>query len=282
MRKNSFFNKSILNINKQNNRGITLIALVITIVVLLILAGVSIALLTGQNGILTQAQTTKAKTAESQEKEMSDLNNELNYIKQTIGISADEITKEDFGKVVTNYNADGKTWEIFYADNSNIYLISRESCENQSLKNKVEGYNGTSDFNGSENFKNKFPAVQSGWLYKTYAPLNDGMGTLNYSSDNENMKSVEYLLDSTIWNPQYLDNTKADWVIGAPTLELLVASYNKFSDKNIQINNPTGSGYELTLNEGLTKGTVYNHSSYYWIACPNNENGEYVSFFSTS
>ena len=47
MHKNSFFNKSILNINKQNNRGITLIALVITIIVLLILAGVSISMLTG-------------------------------------------------------------------------------------------------------------------------------------------------------------------------------------------------------------------------------------------
>ena len=40
----------------KNNKGITLIALVITIIVLLILAGVSIAMLTGQNGILTQAQ----------------------------------------------------------------------------------------------------------------------------------------------------------------------------------------------------------------------------------
>ena len=32
MHKNSFFNKLNLNINKQNNRGITLIALVITII----------------------------------------------------------------------------------------------------------------------------------------------------------------------------------------------------------------------------------------------------------
>ena len=39
---------------KTNNKGITLIALVITIIVLLILAGVSIAMLTGKNGILTQ------------------------------------------------------------------------------------------------------------------------------------------------------------------------------------------------------------------------------------
>lgn len=40
----------------RNQNGITLIALVITIIVLLILAGVSIAMLTGNNGILSQAE----------------------------------------------------------------------------------------------------------------------------------------------------------------------------------------------------------------------------------
>ena len=46
---------------KDNQYGITLIALVITIIVLLILAGVSIAMLTGQNGILTQANNAKVE-----------------------------------------------------------------------------------------------------------------------------------------------------------------------------------------------------------------------------
>ena len=73
MHKNSFFNKLNLNINKQNNRGITLIALVITIIVLLILAGVSIAMLTGSNGILTQASNAKQATEESTEKEKRQL-----------------------------------------------------------------------------------------------------------------------------------------------------------------------------------------------------------------
>ena len=73
MHKNSFFNKLNLNINKQNNIGITLIALVITIIVLLILAGVSIAMLTGQNGILTQAQNAKQVTEESSENEKRQL-----------------------------------------------------------------------------------------------------------------------------------------------------------------------------------------------------------------
>ena len=43
----------------RNTKGITLIALVITIIVLLILAGVSIAMLTGDNGIITQANKSK-------------------------------------------------------------------------------------------------------------------------------------------------------------------------------------------------------------------------------
>ena len=46
----------------RNDKGITLIALVVTIIVLLILAGISISMLTGQNGILTQAQNAKTTT----------------------------------------------------------------------------------------------------------------------------------------------------------------------------------------------------------------------------
>ncbi len=45
--------------NAKSTRGITLIALVITIIILLILAGISIASLTGDNGILTKADTAK-------------------------------------------------------------------------------------------------------------------------------------------------------------------------------------------------------------------------------
>ena len=51
---------------QKNSKGITLIALVITIIVLLILAGVTIATLTGDNGILTQAGKAKDKTTEAE------------------------------------------------------------------------------------------------------------------------------------------------------------------------------------------------------------------------
>ena len=57
----------------RNNKGITLIALVITIIVLLILAGVSIAMLTGNNGILTQAGNASADTKVAEAKELASL-----------------------------------------------------------------------------------------------------------------------------------------------------------------------------------------------------------------
>ena len=58
-----------MKLNLKERKGITLIALVITIIVLLILAGVSIAMLTGQNGILTQANNAKDETEQANAKE---------------------------------------------------------------------------------------------------------------------------------------------------------------------------------------------------------------------
>lgn len=57
----------------MRDKGITLIALVITIIVLLILAAVSIATLTGENGILTRANDAKASTEIAEEREKVEL-----------------------------------------------------------------------------------------------------------------------------------------------------------------------------------------------------------------
>lgn len=49
--------------------GITLIALVVSIILILILAGISISMLTGQNGILNRTKEAKEKTEKAQEDE---------------------------------------------------------------------------------------------------------------------------------------------------------------------------------------------------------------------
>ena len=54
----------------KDQKGITLIALVITIIVLLILAGVSIAMLTGQNGILTRSREAQTTTIQKSNEEI--------------------------------------------------------------------------------------------------------------------------------------------------------------------------------------------------------------------
>ena len=52
-----------MKLNLNERKGKKLIVLIIIIIVLLILAGVSISILTGQNGILTQANNVKTSTA---------------------------------------------------------------------------------------------------------------------------------------------------------------------------------------------------------------------------
>ena len=73
---------------RQTNNGITLIALVITIIVLLILAGISIATLTGENGILTKA------TEAGKQTEIEGIREEAELVKQEV-LSGDLVTGED-------------------------------------------------------------------------------------------------------------------------------------------------------------------------------------------
>lgn len=85
----------------KEQKGITLIALVITIIVLLILAAVSIAMLTGNNGILTRANDSKTKNAQAEV--VDKINMELNAI--YADVLADNLTSfEGYDLTQTNTN----------------------------------------------------------------------------------------------------------------------------------------------------------------------------------
>ena len=273
---------------KTRQSGITLVALVVTIVVLLILAGVSISLVLGQNGLIANAKEAREKTKNATDEESQLVNGTISdYIAEQVNeTNASGITKDDYGKVVTNYK-DGHTWEIFYADNTNVYLITRDNVGSQTLSTAVangSGYNGTGDFDGSANFKTKYPAIQAGWLNKTYTPAASGAGTVNYTSTNPNMKATEYLLDSSVWNRKY-KTEKADWAIGAPTLEMLAASYGKYEGTTITIADLSGTGYAQTITGGLTTSKaneLYNHYYSYWLACPGGYDNNFVRYVGAS
>ena len=92
----------------KEQKGITLIALVITIIVLLILAGVSIAMLTGNNGVLTKATTAKSETAvaEIREQVMLAMNEILMNANDPTNTTADS---PDYPKTLTAANIAAKT-----------------------------------------------------------------------------------------------------------------------------------------------------------------------------
>ena len=115
-------NNIIKNRIKQKN-GITLIALVITIIVLLILTGVSIAMLTGQNGILTQAQKAKTTTEDKSAEEKIKLAVMAARAQSEGALDADKLVAEitnNYGGTATktgtgfpvNATVDGKSFTI--------------------------------------------------------------------------------------------------------------------------------------------------------------------------
>ena len=97
----------------KKQKGITLIALVITIIVLLILAGVSIAMLTGNNGILTQGKRAKEEQAHAAVKEgIMLLYNEYRTKQEVNSSKVQEETKvasTELVKIAENEGAEGTT-----------------------------------------------------------------------------------------------------------------------------------------------------------------------------
>ena len=97
----------------KSTKGITLIALVVTIIVLLILAGVSIAMLTGNNGILTQGKRAKEEQAHAAVKEgIMLLYNEYKTKQEVNASKVQEETKvatTEFVKIAANEGTEGTT-----------------------------------------------------------------------------------------------------------------------------------------------------------------------------
>ena len=117
---------------KQLNKGITLVALVVTIVVLLILAGISINLLLGENGIIKKAKEAREKTAEGKTNDMLGMNQ---LIQDMYDLENSENKKE-------NDKGDDKSDEV-KKYKVTIQFINRE---NQSIVNfgSIEIYEGES------------------------------------------------------------------------------------------------------------------------------------------
>ena len=140
-------------VKKERNNGITLIALVITIIVLLILAGVTIASITGENGILSKATNARDNNAKASAEErvktevlgsygsdgklsLDDLNNNL---KNVDGLKYNGNTITESNKIESlpaTVNVDGYNILISEEDIETIKTIEEAKSNDMLTKNE--------------------------------------------------------------------------------------------------------------------------------------------------
>lgn len=127
------------NILKQN-QAITLVALVVTIVVLLILAGVTLKLVLDNNGIIQKSKEARSETIVADEKskvEMAYLSAALKKLGDTV--TAEELQEEldssvGAGKTVVTSNGDG-TLNVLFNETGHNYNVDEGTVEKVEIDN---------------------------------------------------------------------------------------------------------------------------------------------------
>ena len=86
----------------KTSKGITLIALVVTIIVLLVLAGISINIAMGSNGLIQRARDSKIENEKGREKEIIAFAYDSALIKKTSNGDSTAVTVEDLNIELAN------------------------------------------------------------------------------------------------------------------------------------------------------------------------------------
>lgn len=115
---------------RKNEKGITLLALIVTLIIMLILAGVSIAVLVGENGIIDNAVKSKKATEAASAKERAGLAvmaAKIDSKKNNINLSTVKAELEENGLII---DGEGDSFPLTVTDGINKYKIS----ENGTIK----------------------------------------------------------------------------------------------------------------------------------------------------
>ena len=193
---------------QREEKGITLIALVITIIILLILAGISIATLTGENGILSKANTAKIETEKAGAKEKvqiavmgsfggngiidtNTLNKNLEQIEgidkqksklpitnlpATVSVDGYDVTIDEKGKVTIGSIEEEQVDPIY----ARLYTKNGIEEEVLILASKESAF---PDDSGELTLKNDYGLIQKQWTYEDL---------LNHPEYGEFLKSEEW------------------------------------------------------------------------------------------
>ena len=164
-----------------------------------------------------------------------------------------------YGKRITNYSANGVTdWKIFHSDGKNAYIIASDYVPVSTLPTTSAGHkpantnssypkaapfnNILSDYTGSANITDeKIKALNNDYFSKGYT--------------STNMRAVAYMLDTGIWSS--FASEKAEYAIGGPTVEMLMASYNKSHNEEYKARASSATGYQISKDGGTNWANSY-------------------------
>lgn len=230
----------------KKNNGITLIALVITIIVLLILAGVSIAMLTGKNGILNQATSAKTQTKEKEEEEIIRLIYNAAQIRQKapqendIGKSFSELLIDEASKH-EEYNIDIESEGTSFVVNFDISGNSYKLDENGNINKNGNNSNGnglhlSSYFGSQDNW---------GTAAGTITQNDDGFTANITNTGNEISADTKWAIQA------YYDHVKCE--TGTYTISFKIST-DKLRHVEFKVAQDTKDGSELFP---LTEMTIY-------------------------
>ena len=283
-------NIQIKSTTKSN--GITLIALVITIVVLLILAGVSIATLTGNNGILTQAGVAKETTENKSAEEKVKLAVVGAMANNKLGLTVDEFKKE-----LNNYKGtvegtefpvtaivDGKSFEV--DSEGNVKLLNGKE------EKKVEPgqYVSETKKNNYKDSENNTATVPAGFtVSEIEGEKNISTGLVIYDIPEDEIENVDWTTknEDGAYNVQTLYNQFV-WIPVASTEEyqrnfsyqndFYSSSENTFTDTGYLPTDIQPKTDDATNNENVERTAVLKYNGFYIARYEaGNENSNVVS-----
>ena len=280
----------------KNQKGITLVALVVTIIVLIILAGISINLLLGDNGIITKAQEAKKQQKIAEVKEKISL--ELASAETDAIIRNESLEEEQLNDIVSKYgtlqddkdtiltkddNYEISLKEIWYGtlSTSGSYSDKKKQIEilEKELKELQDKYNELEQINSGNsetlnNLRNQITTLES--EKKTLEDnlkaeqdknktLETQMADLNNKYDNLKKEYDKFFNDPGTATADNISEGKTAWVNGKMITGTGVDVTNAYNQGVTEADNrvnTNSTNYKEGYNAGLTEGNNSATSSF--------------------
>ncbi len=243
-------------VKKKENKGITLMALVITIVVLLILASVSIATLTGDNGILMQAQKAKKSTEEAAKNEKTDLAKMEELINESVnGAKVEQVTDTNPGVLEQN----GAEYIINSIED--LVFFAHDVTNGNNYEGKTVKLGTSLDFNSTKSYVDPFRTDYGEYGYdgELKTLLTSGEGFIPIGTIYDRDISMNHFYGTFDGNYNTIYNLYQNIEESNKALIAGLFGTNMGTIKNLQIKNANLSG--ITNNMHILMGVIVGRNS---------------------